>query len=147
MNSNSEMPHRKRTKTKAELRLEAKNRAVQAQCSTDVAKKAIPKPHQTPAMGKPPHQQLATKAPQKQMPMKPHTHYALIVMREICRFQRSVDLLIPLLPFQQLVHEIAQDFRINLCFQSSAILVLQEAAEAWLIQLFESANLCTIHCG
>ena len=68
-------------------------------------------------------------------------------MREIHCFQKSVDLLIPLLPFQWLVHEIVQDFRLNLRFQSSAILALQEAAETWLVQLFESANLCAIHCG
>ena len=35
----------------------------------------------------------------------------------------------------------------DLRFQSSAILVLQEAAETWLVQLFESANLCCIHHG
>ena len=35
----------------------------------------------------------------------------------------------------------------NLHFQSGAILAIQEAAEAWLIQLFESANLCAIHHG
>ena len=66
----------------------------------------------------------------------------------ICHFQKSVDLLISLLPFQQLVYEIAQDFRMDLHFQSSTILALQEATEqwlAWLVQLFESANLCAIH--
>ena len=144
-NLNSEMPHRKCTKMKAELKLEAKNRVVWAQHSADTVKKAIPKPRKMPDMSKPPHQQLAAKAPQKQAPMKPHTHYALIVMWEIRRFQKSVDLLIPLLPFQWLVHKIAQDFRMNLCFQSSAILALQEAMDTWLIQLFESANLCAIH--
>ena len=35
----------------------------------------------------------------------------------------------------------------DLCFQSAAILTIQEATEAWLVQLFESANLCTIHHG
>ena len=68
-------------------------------------------------------------------------------MQEIHHFQKSVDLLIPLLPFQWLVHGIAQDFRMDLHFQSSAILALQEAAETWLVQLFESANLYTIHHG
>ena len=63
--------------------MEAKNRAAQARCSADVAKKAIPKPHQTQTMDKPPHQQLATKAPWKQAPTKPRMHYALIVMWEI----------------------------------------------------------------
>ena len=81
------------------------------------------------------------------MPIKPRTYYALIAMWELHCFQKSVDLLIPLLPFQRLVHEIAQDFIMNLHLQSSAILALQEATEAWLIQLFESANLCAIHRG
>ena len=58
-----------------------------------------------------------------------------------------MDLLIPLLPFQQLICEIAQDFKVGLRFQSGAILALQEAAETFLVQMFESANLCTIHCG
>ena len=67
-------------------------------------------------------------------------------MWEIHHFQKSVDLLIPLLPFQWL-HKITQDFRMDLHFQSSAILALQEATETWLVQLFESTNLCTIHHG
>ena len=71
----------------------------------------------------------------------------MATLREIRHFQRSVDLLIPLLPFQRLVHEIAQDCRMDLRFQSSAILALQEAAEAWLVSLFESVNLCCIHRG
>ena len=101
LNSNSEMPCRKHTKMKAELKREAKNRAARAWHSTDVAKQVIPvpKPCQTWTTGKPPHQQLATKAPQKQAPMKPCMHYALIAMWEICHFQKCVDLLIPLLPF------------------------------------------------
>ena len=71
----------------------------------------------------------------------------MVALREIRHFQRSVDLLIPLLPFQRLVREIAQDCRMDLRFQSSAILALQEAAEAWLVSLFESVNLCCIHRG
>ena len=58
-----------------------------------------------------------------------------------------MDLLIPLLPFQWLIHEITQDFRIGLQFQSGAILALQEAVETFLVQMFESANLCAIHHG
>ena len=151
--SDSDMPRRKSTKTKAELekeardRVKAKNRASHARHSADVVKWATTKAHQTQAAGKRPHQQLATKAPHRNAPKKPYTHYALIAMWEIRHFQKSVNLLIPFLPFQCLVHEITQDFWNNLHFQSSAILALQEAAEAWLIQLFESANLCAIHHG
>jgi histone H3/H4 len=39
----------------------------------------------------------------------------------------------------------AQDFKTDLRFQSHAILALQEAAEAYLVGLFEDTNLCAIH--
>ena len=53
--------------------------------------------------------------------------------------------LIEMPPFQRLVREIAQDFKSDLRFQSTAVLALQEASEAYLIGLFEDANLCAIH--
>ena len=53
--------------------------------------------------------------------------------------------LIRKLPFQRLVKEIALDFKSNLRFQSTAILAMQEAAEAYLVNLFEDTNLCAIH--
>ncbi|KAL2629018.1 hypothetical protein R1flu_013704 [Riccia fluitans] len=46
---------------------------------------------------------------------------------------------------ERLVREIAQDFKTDLRFQSSAVLALQEAAEAYLVGLFEDTNLCAIH--
>ena len=49
------------------------------------------------------------------------------------------------LPFQRLVREIAQDFKTDLRFQGSAVLALQEAAEAYLVGLFEDTNLRAIH--
>ena len=48
-------------------------------------------------------------------------------------------------PFQRLVREIAQDFKTDLRFQSSAVMALQEASEAYLVGLFEHTNLCAIH--
>ena len=39
----------------------------------------------------------------------------------------------------------AQDFKTDLRFQSSAVLALQEASEAYLVGLFEDTNLCAIH--
>ena len=132
--------------------LTVQQRIAQAGKAAKAAKAAMPKPCQTPSGEKAPQKQLATKAAHKQgsgqgVKTKPRQNYALIALCEIRRFQKSVDLLIPLLPFQQLVHEIAQDCKMDLRFQSSAILALQEAAEAWLVRLFESANLCCIHRG
>ncbi|KAJ6737237.1 hypothetical protein OIU85_019313 [Salix viminalis] len=59
--------------------------------------------------------------------------------------KKSTELLIRKLPFQRLVREIAQDFKTDLRFQSHAVLALQEAAEAYLVGLFEDTNLCAIH--
>ena len=68
-----------------------------------------------------------------------------MALHEIRHYQKSSALLIRKLPFQRLVREIAQDFKMNLRFQSVAILCLQEAAEAYLVGLFEDTNLCAIH--
>jgi histone H3 len=72
-----------------------------------------------------------------------------VALREIRRYQKSHDLLIRKLPFQRLVREIAQNIRngiyVDLRFQGTAILALQEAAEAYLVSLFEDTNLCAIH--
>ncbi|KAK3537592.1 hypothetical protein QTP70_016676 [Hemibagrus guttatus] len=101
--------------------------------------------------GKAPRKQLATKAARKSAPAtggvkKPH-HYrpGTVALREIRRYQNSTELLIRKLPFQRLVREIAQDFKTDLRFQSSAVMALQEASEAYLVSLFEDTNLCAIH--
>ena len=50
-----------------------------------------------------------------------------MALPEICRYQKSTNLLIRKLPFEWLVREIMQDFKVDLWFQSNAILALQEA--------------------
>ena len=77
---------------------------------------------------------------------KPHRYRpGTVALREIRRYQKSTELLIRKLPFQRLVREIAQEFKTDLRFQSTAILALQEASEAYLVGLFEDTNLCAIH--
>jgi histone H3 len=77
---------------------------------------------------------------------KPHRYRpGTIALREIRRYQKSTELLIRKLPFQRLVKEIAQDFKSDLRFQSTAIGALQEASEAYLVGLMEDTNLCAIH--
>jgi len=68
-----------------------------------------------------------------------------VALREIRKYQKSTELLIRKLPFQRLVHEIAQDFKTDLRFQSHAVLALQEAAETYLVGFVEDTNLCAIH--
>ena len=65
----------------------------------------------------------------------------VMALHEIRHYQKSSALLIRKLPFQRLVREIAQQFKTDLRFQSAAILCLQEAAEAYLVRLFEDTNL------
>ena len=78
--------------------------------------------------------------------VKPHRYRAgTVALQDICHFQKTSALLIQKLPFQRLVREIAQDYKTDLRFQSAAILCLQEAAEAYLVRLFDDANLCAIH--
>ena len=77
---------------------------------------------------------------------KPHRYRpGTVALREIRRYQKSTELLIRKLPFQRLVREIAQDFKTDLRFQASTIGALQEAAEAYLVGIFEDSNLCAIH--
>lgn len=66
-------------------------------------------------------------------------------LREIRRYQKSTEFLIRRLPFQRLVREVAQDFKTDLRFQESAVAALQEAAEAYLVGLFDDTQRCAIH--
>ena len=78
--------------------------------------------------------------------VKPHRYRAgTVALKDIRHYQGSTALLIRKLPFQRLVREIAQDFKTDLRFQSAAVLCLQEVAEAYLVRLFDDANLCAIH--
>ena len=101
--------------------------------------------------GKAPRKQLATKAARKSGPnvqvvKKPHRYRpGTVALREIRKYQKSTELLIRKLPFQRLVREIVQDMRADFRFQSTAMLAIQEAAEAYLVGLFEDTNLCAIH--
>jgi len=100
---------------------------------------------------KAPRKQLVAKAARKSAPAaggvkKPHKFRpGTVALREIRKYQKSTDLLIRKLPFQRLVREIAHEHKAELRFQSSAVLALQEASEAYLVGLFEDTNLCAIH--
>ena len=101
--------------------------------------------------GKAPRKQVPAKAARKTAPSisgvkKPHRYRpGTVALREIRKYQKSTELLIRKLPFQRLVREIANDFKTDLRFQSSAVLALQEASESYLVGLFEDTNLCAIH--
>jgi histone H3 len=113
--------------------------------------------------GKAPRKQLATKAARNSAPpvpgaktRKPHRYRpGTVALREIRRYQKSTDLLLRKAPFQRLVREIyitnttipgpSKGSKSDTRWQGSAILALQEAAEAYDVGLFEDSNLCAIH--
>ena len=104
--------------------------------------------------GKAPRMMLATKNGRAVMRpriggvKKPHRFRpGTVALREIRRFQKSTQLLIRKIPFQRLVREVAQNLKSDLRFQSTAILALQEAAEDYLVRMFEDVNVCAIHAG
>eukprot|EP00020_Sapocribrum_chincoteaguense_P013791 CAMPEP_0170735636 /NCGR_PEP_ID=MMETSP0437-20130122/3198_1 /TAXON_ID=0 /ORGANISM="Sexangularia sp." /LENGTH=139 /DNA_ID=CAMNT_0011073967 /DNA_START=88 /DNA_END=507 /DNA_ORIENTATION=- len=70
-----------------------------------------------------------------------------VALREIRRYQKSTLPFFPKLPFLRLVREIAQNFREDVRLSAKGTAVLQEAAEAYLVGLFEDTNLCAIHAG
>jgi len=81
---------------------------------------------------------------------KPHRYRpGTRALLEIRQYQRTGDLLLRKLPFSRLVREITleqftmpgMEFR----FQATALLALQEATEAYIVEVFEDANLCAIH--
>ena len=107
---------------------------------------------QAPTAGKAPRKQVASKqAARKSAPSiggikKPHRYRpGTVALREIRKYQKSTELLIRKLPFQRLVREVAQEYKSDLRFQSSAVVALQEASESYLVSLFEDTNLCAIH--
>ena len=77
---------------------------------------------------------------------RPHRfHQGTVALRQIRQFQRLTELLIQKQPFLWLVREILQEMRFDFCLTPATVLALQEAAEAFLIRLFEDTNLCAIH--
>ena len=68
-----------------------------------------------------------------------------IALMQIRAYQNTTQLLIRTRSFQALVREIAQDFYLNLRFQGSAVLALQESAEAYLVGLFADSNWAAMH--
>lgn len=114
--------------------------------------------------GKAPRLQLATKsareseARERMRKIKPYKYRpGTVSLREIRRFQKSTDTLIPKISFGRVAKEVAQDMaqeihmdhgklsKDNVRFQTTALAAVQEAAEAFIVNQMEETNLCAIH--
>ena len=103
--------------------------------------------------GKAPRKQLATKSHRRSGVLsyggvkRPHRYRpGTVALRQIRKYQKSTDLLIRKIPFQRLVREIVQnEHGKHYRFQSPALLALQEASEAFLVNMFDQVNDIAIH--
>ncbi len=68
-----------------------------------------------------------------------------VAIREIKRYQRTTDLILPRASFQRFLREVALGINGQIRFQATAIMAIQEAVESYLVGLFEDAQLCAIH--
>ena len=69
-----------------------------------------------------------------------------LALREIRKYQKSTELLIRKLPFQRLVREIVYEMKDkSYRFTPQGLLALQEAAESFLVNVFDQCNHISIH--
>ena len=99
---------------------------------------------------KDPRKQLATLAARKAAPSKDEAcrrrfSPGTVALREICKLQKTTDLLIGKAPFQRVAREIAHEHKTDVRFQQGAIEALQHTTEAFFIELFEEAQAAALH--
>ncbi|XP_006880668.1 PREDICTED: histone H3-like centromeric protein A [Elephantulus edwardii] len=87
--------------------------------------------------------------PSSRTPRRPFRRKKSGVLKEIRKLQSSTELLFRRRPFSLVVREVCSKFTRGLDFnwQAQALMALQEAAEAYLVYLFEDAYLLTLHAG
>lgn len=81
------------------------------------------------------------KAKKARVPGSRSARPGMAALREIRRFQKSKDLLIPRNPFNRLVKEMVTAHKPDFRMQAMALEALQESAECWLVGLFEGQSL------
>ena len=87
--------------------------------------------------------QPATTAKVKEAHWKPKR---LTALQEIKKLQKSFEDLIPFAPFSRLVWELCREL-VEMRFTKEAIQALRSSGEAYLLEIFEKANLACRHAG
>lgn len=133
------------TRKRAQALVRTRDRAPESKAPHGVQTYGVSIPQQ-----KLPNHSLTVSPTAGDPPPRPRRRYkpGTAALREIRKYQRTTDLLLLKLPFARLVREVALNMVPSgtpLRWQSQAIQALQEAAEAFLVHLFEDTNLCAIH--
>lgn len=78
---------------------------------------------------------------------KPHRFRpGTVALREIRKYQKTADRLIPRKPFLRLIREVVQDVSPNeIKWRASAVDALHEASEYYIVELFMYANLLSVN--
>ncbi|XP_040261750.1 histone H3-like centromeric protein A [Bufo bufo] len=102
-----------------------------------------PSPPQSPSTTSRQAEDSRRERPQQRKRYRPGTR----ALMEIRKYQKSTDLLIRKAPFARLVREVCIDFSrgVPYSWQVAALMALQEAAEAFIVRLFEDSYLCSLH--
>ncbi|GBF89194.1 histone H3 [Raphidocelis subcapitata] len=146
------MARTKQTARKSTGGLKAKKLAAAKSPYKRAAHRTVPTP--VPAKGKakatakgPKGKAAKRRVPSSQPRIKAPARRGAVALKEIRKYQKSTDLLLRRAPFARLIREIAQQQSVaqDLRFKGDAFMALQEAAEAYLVGLFEDAQLCAIH--
>ena len=147
------MPKAKNAVSKQPSKAKAAKKAAGKSKSKSPNKKAGAKPKASQASTQPKSKSKSPKKEKKSQSQpagerkKPRFKPGTVALREIRRYQKSTSLLIPKAPFLRLAKDIAQSYDPDLRFASQALYALQEAAEAYLVGIFEDTQLCAIHAN
>ena len=150
------MPKAKNAVSKVPSKAKAAKNAAKKSKSKSPSKKAGAKPKAAKSSQSPKKSPAKSKSPKKEKKSqsqpagerkKPRFKPGTVALREIRRYQKSTSLLIPKAPFLRLAKDIAQSYDPDLRFASQALYALQEAAEAYLVGIFEDTQLCAIHAN
>ena len=121
----------------------ARNTASNVHRPAKVSKKSGPKPKKSGSKKAKKSEGSGSSGVKKPFKYHPGT----VALRDIRRYQKGTELLLRKLPFQRLVREVAAHAKEGLRFQASAVLAMQEATEAHMVNLFADTCLCAIHGG
>ncbi|CAA7046070.1 unnamed protein product [Microthlaspi erraticum] len=104
-------------------------------------------PATSPATGRKKGAKKSKQAVPQSSNKKPYRYRpGTVALREIRRFQKSTELLIPAAPFIRTVREVTQACAPpGIRWTAEALVALQEAAEDYLVGLFSDSMLCAIH--
>nr|AFK37617.1 unknown [Lotus japonicus] len=127
----------------------AARRTARKKAPTAAAPSTSATPQQTQSPGRRERsreQQREPQSPGTQGKKKRRNRPGTVALREIRRYQKSVDLLIPAAPFLRLVRETTRQLSFEVSrWTAEAVVAPQEAAEDYLVTMFEDGMLCAIH--